>query len=86
ENSGFEPYPYDPEAAKKLLAASTYGGPERLPKILFFGISGPAIQAAAQFIADQRDRQNDRIIGIDQRLHSQPAETRQAEDELDEDR
>ncbi|MDC9812394.1 ABC transporter substrate-binding protein [Rhizobium binxianense] len=64
ENSGFEPYPYDPEAAKKLLAESTYGGPERLPKILFVGISGPAIQAAAQFIAEQW-RQNLGITAVD---------------------
>lgn len=64
ENSGFEPYPYDPAAAKKLLAESTYGGPERLPKILFVGISGPAIQAAAQFIAEQW-RQNLGITAVD---------------------
>jgi peptide/nickel transport system substrate-binding protein len=53
DNSGFEPYPYDPEGAKKLLAESSYGGPERLPKLLFVGVSGPAIEAAAQFIAEQ---------------------------------
>ena len=28
------------KAAKKLLAESTYGGPERLPKLMFVGISG----------------------------------------------
>ncbi|MQB44832.1 ABC transporter substrate-binding protein [Rhizobium sp. ICMP 5592] len=64
ENSGFEPYPYDPSAAKKLLAESSYGGPERLPKILFVGISAPAIQAAAQFIAEQW-RQNLGITAVD---------------------
>ncbi|MBZ9790731.1 ABC transporter substrate-binding protein [Rhizobium sp. 3T7] len=64
DNSGFEPYPYDPAAAKKLLAESTYGGPERLPKILFVGISAPAIQAAAQFIAEQW-RQNLGITAVD---------------------
>jgi peptide/nickel transport system substrate-binding protein len=64
DNSGFEPYPYDPAGAKKLLAESSYGGPERLPKILFVGISGPAIQAAAQFIAEQW-RQNLGITAVD---------------------
>ncbi|MGO7162691.1 ABC transporter substrate-binding protein, partial [Rhizobium johnstonii] len=38
--------------------------PERLPKILFVGISGPAIQAAAQFIAEQW-RQNLGITAVD---------------------
>jgi len=64
DNSGFEPYPYDPEGAKKLLAESSYGGPDRLPKIMFVGISAPAIQAAAQFIAEQW-RQNLGITAVD---------------------
>lgn len=64
DNSGFEPFPYDPEGAKKLLAESTYGGPERLPKLLFVGVSGPAIEAAAQFIAEQW-RQNLGITAVD---------------------
>jgi len=64
DNSGFEPFPYDPAAAKKLLAESSYGGPERLPKILFVGISAPAIQAAAQYIAEQW-RQNLGITAVD---------------------
>jgi peptide/nickel transport system substrate-binding protein len=64
DKSGFEPYPYDPEGAKKLLAESSYGGPERLPKLLFVGISGPAIEAAAQFIAEQW-RQNLGITAVD---------------------
>ncbi|OWV85494.1 peptide ABC transporter [Rhizobium sp. N122] len=64
DNSGFEPFPYDPAAAKKLLAESSYGGPERLPKLLFVGISAPAIQAAAQFIAEQW-RQNLGITAVD---------------------
>jgi len=64
DNSGFEPYPYDPAAAKRLLAESSYGGPERLPKILFVGISAPAIEAAAQFIAEQW-RQNLGITAVD---------------------
>lgn len=64
ENSGFEPYPYDPAAAKKLLAESSYGGPERLPKLMFVGISGPAIQAAAQYIAEQW-RKNLGITAVD---------------------
>lgn len=64
DNSGFTPYPYDPAAAKKLLAESSYGGPERLPKIMMAGISGPAIEAAAQFIAEQW-RQNLGITAVD---------------------
>ncbi|UJW77440.1 ABC transporter substrate-binding protein [Rhizobium sp. SL42] len=64
DNSGFEPFPYDPEAAKKLLSESSYGGPERLPKLLFVGVSGPAIEAAAQYIAEQW-RQNLGITAVD---------------------
>src|SRR6185312_11233312 len=64
DNSGFKPYPFDPAAAKKLLAESSYGGPERLPKIMMAGISGPAIEAAAQFIAEQW-RQNLGITAVD---------------------
>lgn len=55
---------YDPEGAKKLLAESSYGGPERLPKLLFVGVSGPAIEAAAQYIAEQW-RQNLGITAVD---------------------
>ncbi|MCF7914780.1 MAG: ABC transporter substrate-binding protein [Spirochaetaceae bacterium] len=49
----FEPYPYDPEAAKAALAASKYGSAARLPKIMFAGISTPTHEAAAQYIAEQ---------------------------------
>jgi peptide/nickel transport system substrate-binding protein len=64
EESGFEPYPFDPEGAKALLAESTYGGPERLPKLLFVGISSPANEAAAQYIAEQW-RQNLGITAVE---------------------
>lgn len=64
DDSGFTPYPYDPEGARKLLAESSYGGPERLPKILFVGISSPANEAAAQYIAEQW-RQNLGITAVD---------------------
>ncbi len=49
----FEPYPFDPEGAKKLLSESSYGGPERLPKLMMVGISSPANEAAAQYMAEQ---------------------------------
>ncbi len=64
DGSGFEPFPFDPEQAKKLLAESTYGGPDRLPKLMFVGISSPANEAAAQFIAEQW-RQNLGITAIE---------------------
>lgn len=48
-----KPYAFDPDAARKLLAESTYKGPERLPKLRMVGISSPAIAAAAQYIAEQ---------------------------------
>lgn len=53
DDAAFVPYPFDPEAAKAALAASSYGGPEKLPKIMFVGISSPANEAAAQYIAEQ---------------------------------
>lgn len=64
KDSGFKPYPYDPELAKKLLAESSYGGPERLPKIQMVGISSPANEAAAQFIAEEW-RKNLGITAVD---------------------
>ena len=57
----WEPYPFDPEAARAALAASSYGGPDSLPLIMMVGISNPATEAAAQFIAEQW-RQN---LGIE---------------------
>jgi len=49
----FEPYRYDPEAAKAALAASKYKDARLLPKIMFVGISTPTHEAAAQYIAEQ---------------------------------
>jgi peptide/nickel transport system substrate-binding protein len=63
----FVPYPYDPEGAKKALSESKYGGPERLPRLMMVGVSNPATEAAAQFIAEQW-RQN---LGID-RVDTKP--------------
>ncbi|MDO8884571.1 ABC transporter substrate-binding protein, partial [Pseudotabrizicola sp.] len=60
----FVPYPFDPARAKQLLADSSYGGPEKLPKIMFVGISSPANEAAAQYIAEQW-RQNLGIAAVD---------------------
>ena len=64
DDPDFVPYPFDPAAAKALLAESSYGGPERLPKIMFVGISSPANEAAAQYIAEQW-RQNLGITAVD---------------------
>lgn len=60
----WEPYPYDPEAAKAALAASKYGSPDKLPRIIFAGIIAPAEQAAAQFAIEQW-RQNLGITAIE---------------------
>lgn len=64
DDPAFVPYPYDPEGAKALLAESSYGGPENLPKLMFVGISSPANEAAAQYIAEQW-RQNLGITAVD---------------------
>jgi peptide/nickel transport system substrate-binding protein len=64
DNSGFEPYPFDPDKARKLLAESSYKSPDRLPKLLMVGISGDAIVTAAQYIAEQW-RQNLGITAVD---------------------
>jgi len=60
----FEPYPYDPAQAKELLAASSYGGPERLPRLVMVGIGSPAQKAAAQFIVEQW-RQNLGVTAVE---------------------
>ncbi|MDP2791648.1 MAG: ABC transporter substrate-binding protein, partial [Rectinemataceae bacterium] len=49
----FKAYTYDPEGAKKALAASKYKEAKNLPKIMFVGISTPTHEAAAQYIAEQ---------------------------------
>ena len=64
EDSRFEPYPFDPEAAQAALAASSYGSAEALPRIMMVGISTPANAAAAQYIAEQW-RQNLGITAVD---------------------
>jgi peptide/nickel transport system substrate-binding protein len=64
DDPNFEPFPYDPDADKEALAASSYGGPENLPKIMMVGISDPAKEAAAQYIAEQW-RQVLGIEGVD---------------------
>jgi peptide/nickel transport system substrate-binding protein len=60
----WEPYPYDPEEARRLLAASKYGSADRLPRIVFAGVIAPAEQAAAQFAVEQW-RQNLGITAVD---------------------
>jgi peptide/nickel transport system substrate-binding protein len=57
----FQKYPYDPEGAKKALAASKYKEGKLLPKIMFVGISTPTHEAAAQYMAEQWRK----ILGIE---------------------
>jgi len=57
----FQKYPYDPEGAKKAMAASKYKEGRLLPKIMFVGISTPTHEAAAQYIAEQWRK----ILGIE---------------------
>jgi peptide/nickel transport system substrate-binding protein len=52
-DADYEAYKFDPEAAKKALAASKYKDAKLLPKIMFVGISTPTHEAAAQYIAEQ---------------------------------
>ncbi len=49
----YEDFPFDPEGAKKALAESSYGSAATLPKIMLVGISFPAAETAAQYIAEQ---------------------------------
>jgi peptide/nickel transport system substrate-binding protein len=49
----YQSYPFDPEAARRALAESSYGGPDRLPRIMMVGMSQPAFQAAGQYLAEQ---------------------------------
>jgi peptide/nickel transport system substrate-binding protein len=60
----YEPYPYDPAKAKQLLAQSSYGGPERLPRLGIVGVSTTVDQLAAQFIVEQW-RKNLGITAVD---------------------
>lgn len=65
-DSGFEPYPFDPERARQLLAESSYGGAERLPKLIMVGVSFPAVEIAAQNIVEQW-RQNLGVSAVELR-------------------
>jgi len=60
----WESYPYDPEEAQRLLAESSYGSADRLPRIIFAGVIAPAEQAAAQFVTEQW-RQNLGITAVE---------------------
>ncbi len=57
----FEAYQYNPEEAKKALAASSYKSARNLPKIMFVGVSNPSHEAAAQYIAEKWRQ----ILGIE---------------------
>lgn len=63
-DANWEPYAYDPEEAKRLLAASSYGSADRLPRIIFAGVIAPAEQAAAQYVVEQW-RQNLGITAVE---------------------
>jgi peptide/nickel transport system substrate-binding protein len=60
----FEAFPFDPEAARAALAASSYGSAAALPKIQLVGISNPATEVTAQYIVEQW-RQNLGIEAVD---------------------
>lgn len=57
----FKTIGFDPEQAKKLLAASKYQNAASLPAINIVGVSTPAQEVAAQYIAEQWRK----ILGID---------------------
>lgn len=67
EDPNYEPYPYDPDAARKALAQSSYGGAATLPRLMMVGISNPTHEIAAQYIAEQWRQ----VLGIE-RVDTKP--------------
>lgn len=49
----FRELPFDPDAARRFLAQSSYGSAAAFPRINFVGISRQVAEAAAQYIAEQ---------------------------------
>jgi len=58
--------PYDPQQARELLAASTYGGPEGLPEIVFTSAGrGSYIAASVAALADMWAQDLDVTITVE---------------------
>ena len=47
------PHPYDPEGAKEAMAASAYTNVADVPKMIIAGVSSPAMELLAQYMAEQ---------------------------------
>jgi peptide/nickel transport system substrate-binding protein len=56
----YVPYPYDPDAARKALAESSYGTADNFPPLIMQGIVQTS-QVAAQYIAEQWRQ----VLGVD---------------------
>jgi ABC-type transport system substrate-binding protein len=74
-NPGVSPYRFDPAAARKELAASRYGGPERLPPLTLHspgeGGANPVLAAVADYLAES--------LGLDVTVAQTPWDTFQRE-------
>ena len=53
QDPDFVPHPFDPEAAKEAMAASTYADVSDVPKMIMAGVSSPGTEVLAQYMAEQ---------------------------------
>jgi len=56
-----EGYPFDPARARAALAASSYGGPDRLPEIVWYTSDDPWMQDQAAWLAAQYQQ----VLGVE---------------------